>query len=391
MKQLVENAGEPSEAQLTSFVGSFAKQFLDDIVTVHAPSNIKKIAKSGLSVVGWDYRRNVGNDLSTTKFIAGIDHMQAAIDLLDEAPEPTASEMRNISEAAKKLWDLDMNRLRPNVDYAINVQGGKKVYQQHDAAREPFFSYVDAKAFEKPTFRAFIELLDNYIATTGTPEVVTCAERKENYDFLNKIMATPVMKYCHSYLSQKGLVPVDKEEFISFMYNLWFGLYRRSTENDSSGFEHVFLGEIKNGSVTGMHNWIQLYMEEQKGNLDYKGFIKPKRKPSIQGCHLEKNSQQFVTIQFEWDGCLKNVSSSMIGTSPEFEIALYTMCFMTGDDKTIVTCGPYRMEITCYKYSNRGKKYIGTAFPGDVPLDQDEAATKIQSSYRGRSARSNKR
>jgi hypothetical protein len=48
---------------------------------------------------------------------------------------------------------------------------------------------------------------------------------------------------------------------------------------DSSGFEHVFVGEIKkhdDGSleVSGFHNWIQLYLSEKGGNLDYKGYYK---------------------------------------------------------------------------------------------------------------------
>lgn len=55
------------------------------------------------------------------------------------------------------------------------------------------------------------------------------------------------------------------------MHELWFGLYRRSTTDDSSGFEHVFLGEIKDGEVSGMHNWVQLYEQEKAGNLDYLG------------------------------------------------------------------------------------------------------------------------
>lgn len=42
---------------------------------------------------------------------------------------------------------------------------------------------------------------------------------------------------------------------------------------DSSGFEHVFVGETKSGTeLVGFHNWIQFYLQEKNGNLDYKGY-----------------------------------------------------------------------------------------------------------------------
>lgn len=42
---------------------------------------------------------------------------------------------------------------------------------------------------------------------------------------------------------------------------------------DSSGFEHVFVGETKSGTeIVGFHNWIQFYLQEKSGNLDYKGY-----------------------------------------------------------------------------------------------------------------------
>ncbi len=36
--------------------------------------------------------------------------------------------------------------------------------------------------------------------------------------------------------------------------------------------------QIRDGSVMGMHNWLQIYLEEKKGKLNYKGYIKPKRR-----------------------------------------------------------------------------------------------------------------
>jgi hypothetical protein len=33
----------------------------------------------------------------------------------------------------------------------------------------------------------------------------------------------------------------------------------------------VFVGEEKKGKIIGLHNWVQFYFEEKKGNIDYLG------------------------------------------------------------------------------------------------------------------------
>lgn len=38
----------------------------------------------------------------------------------------------------------------------------------------------------------------------------------------------------------------DQRDFKRKINDIWFGLYRREVQNDSSGFEHVFVGEEKN-------------------------------------------------------------------------------------------------------------------------------------------------
>ena len=44
-----------------------------------------------------------------------------------------------------------------------------------------------------------------------------------------------------------------------------------------SRFEHVFVGESKNGEISGLHNWLQFFNLEQRRELDYRGYIFPKR------------------------------------------------------------------------------------------------------------------
>ena len=48
------------------------------------------------------------------------------------------------------------------------------------------------EVLDRPTYAKFISLLDNYESSTGTSEVVTEEEIKENRDFINSITETKV-------------------------------------------------------------------------------------------------------------------------------------------------------------------------------------------------------
>lgn len=40
-----------------------------------------------------------------------------------------------------------------------------------------------------------------------------------------------------------------------------------------------------------------------------------------------------LAMQFNWDGYYKEVGSAFIGSSPEFEFALYSLCFIARPGK----------------------------------------------------------
>lgn len=78
-----------------------------------------------------------------------------------------------------------------------------------------------------------------------------------------------------SFLQQKGIVTLDPATHKDLLKTLWFGMYSRGLGKiSSSGFEHVFMSEIKDGSVIGLHNWIYFSEEEKENDLDYKGWLK---------------------------------------------------------------------------------------------------------------------
>lgn len=58
---------------------------------------------------------------------------------------------------------------------------------------------------------------------------------------------------------------------------IWFTEYSRTKGIvGSSGFEHVFVGELADdkGEISGLHNWITVYKLEQAGKVNYKGYLK---------------------------------------------------------------------------------------------------------------------
>lgn len=294
---------------------------------------------------------------------------------------PTANELQSLSAACDRLWHLDVYRLQPGVDYQLNLQQGKCMWQQGDVAPEPLFTFVDRCVFERRTYHLFHKLLDNYERGVGIRETVTAEELSENNVFLNAVLDTAPMQYTYNWLTKNKKFVGDMSSFKKKLDSIWFGMYRRQTTNDSSGFEHVFLGEERDGKICGCHNWIQLYHEERAGRLNYLGYIRPKQR----GHSFTKphEDEQLISIQFMWEKELKPISTSLIGVSPEFEMALYTLCFMNGKEENIVQLGPYRCNIKCYPFGHGRTAKIGSAFPDTVPMTEEQAAVKIQAHVRG--------
>ncbi len=70
-----------------------------------------------------------------------------------------------------------------------------------------------------------------------------------------------------------------------------------------------------------------------------------------------------LSVQFSWNGQLKDVSSMFIGTSPEFELALYTLCFLAGQEENFVQVGDYEVKIKVYRIKSKYGDKVGSAYP----------------------------
>ncbi|NWI55143.1 ENDOU endoribonuclease, partial [Calyptomena viridis] len=267
---------------------------------------------------------------------------------------------RELLELSEQLYGLDHNRARPT-DITINPQhrvAPDETGLQQDLSPQPLYKYVNEELFSKPTYSSFIKLLDNYQRATGREEEVTAEELQEQENFLGKVMETELMKKLFAFLHEKNRYS-SEQEFLDDLKEMWFGLYSRGDgEQDSSGFEHVFSGEVKKGKVSGFHNWIRFYLLEKQGIVNYlsHNFNGPwDTFPDVLG------------LQFHWDGFHKEVGSAFIGSSPEFEFGLYTLCFLARPGRAChLSLGGHSLSIQTYPWTKStygsGRRFIATAY-----------------------------
>jgi len=178
VKGLVSRSSNPPQNLLLQQVELLTTALVKDCI--HLPSGIRNIIFQNFqNVLGYliNYKKIKYNDkFNATNFLLTLETISNEIDRCnnhDIITKPNDEEINDINKAANKLWDLDVNRLIPEKDYILDLQQGKNLWDEHDVSPDPLFSFVDEKVFEKPTYKYFRQLLDNYHFNTGTSENFT--------------------------------------------------------------------------------------------------------------------------------------------------------------------------------------------------------------------------
>ncbi|CAG5089356.1 Oidioi.mRNA.OKI2018_I69.PAR.g12184.t1.cds [Oikopleura dioica] len=263
------------------------------------------------------------------------------------------------SEFSNLLWNYDGNAAIVGQDFEIDLGGRTRYNDDEDKAEDPLFSSVSEDLINRKTYYTFMRLMDNYSSETGVAEDISEEEIEEQWSFLDAICESDVIWNIHQWLVSKELAPEDMDEFKECLNNVWFNMYGRSYETrkrrteDSSAFEHIFVGETRDGEVLGFHNWMRFYQLEKHGILDYKGYY-PKYG------HEDDDSPVSITIKFACEAkgidVEKPKGGFLLGTSPEFEIGLYTAALVLsgGRDASIpITLRDYDLKIKVYCKNNR--------------------------------------
>jgi poly(U)-specific endoribonuclease len=251
------------------------------------------------------------------------------------AQPPTTEDIRVVSD---QIWQADRNRIDGD-DVQYNPDGPK------------LFIYVNEARFTG-TFARLIALFPYFIPDTSIPEICNAACENAKNAFLDAVIQTQPMILLHNWLFLRGLAGQTVAEFKEELRQYFFMPYTRSGGPlGSSGFEHVFLGETRNTEVTGFHNWVKAYFAEKAGDFVY-------------GSNLGMCRNEVPKFSFRWFGTYyKPISSMFIRTSPEVEMALYTLCLRTGNGTNCpVRRNGVNDTMTCWDMTGLPKT-IGSAYP----------------------------
>lgn len=258
----------------------------------------------------------------------------------------------SIEKAISVLWDLDENRLTPDVDYTLDLQRPTESSKKGVATRRPLFRHFSPDVWTRTTYGKFRHLLERY-----DPRAISVDTTDDEADFICTIVKTPCLRFVRQWLATHAHPSVREQSFSSLLLKIWFSEHsKRQTLAQATGFQHIFCGEFRRSKgFTGLHNFLSVYLEEAKGTLHYMGY----RKSScdVQDTSLQK--QRMLEIRFRLHGRQKRLSSMFFGVSPEFEVGLYSLMILARKSNVTTSFGSYRVSVKAV--AKHGK--VITAFP----------------------------
>ncbi|XP_066581125.1 endoribonuclease CG2145-like [Prorops nasuta] len=211
---------------------------------------------------------------------------------------------------------------------------------------------VNPKVYEISTIRATRSLYDNFEQDGRLKEKISLEMRKEENLLLDVFMNTNVMESTMTWLTQRGLVDPDDFDRKDMLHHIWFQVFDGST----SGFERIFTSEIYDGAaVVGVQDWIYFDYQESKGNIDYLGYVD---KLNL------GNETSLLKLNFKENGIIRANATLFVGTLPELEMALYTICFYARpNDLCPVSLSGTKFNIYTHAFRYFGKDIIDLALP----------------------------
>ncbi|KAI6187412.1 Endoribonuclease [Aphelenchoides besseyi] len=244
---------------------------------------------------------------------------------------------------------------KPNFcDVHLNYQNQ---FNGREAAPNNLFKSVNPALFKRPSFAKLLALRKHFNPSTGVAEVQSQAKIQAIKDFFETVWNSgPFKKLIEFVRAHNHPWAKDSNTFRQAIMSIWFDTFSRAKGRlDSSAFEHVFFGEVKNQEVSGMHNWAVMADLERtpSENFNYRGFMR-------------KNFDVIAEVNLMWRGVEKPQGSFLANSSPAFDFSFLTACFLAHrgpGNKCFAVIDGCNVAVQSYEQSQNGKVFIGTVYP----------------------------
>ncbi|ULT84107.1 hypothetical protein L3Y34_013026 [Caenorhabditis briggsae] len=259
-----------------------------------------------------------------------------------------------------KMWAEDQDR--PTAAQ-VTMNWGAHISGKSGSKQSNLFSTVDESIFNK---KQYADLITTYTQNLLTADVCKAEPamsgfRKQYFQqVFDTFTATPMFTSAFAYL--QSINYKETSSLANFktkvLWPLWFGTYSRCKGPlGSSGWEHVFSGEIKGSGVDGQHDWIRYYMEQKADHMVYEGYY-------------SHDENLIGTFQYQWNGATKPTGGFFTGTSPAFDFSIFTVCTLAHGNGANCHFKVNNFPITVVSYTQACGDGSGTCLATSYPENQ---------------------
>jgi poly(U)-specific endoribonuclease len=188
---------------------------------------------------------------------------------------------------------------------------------------------------KKASYDRVATLFNNYELDQTKEDDIAPEEAEEVQDFIQRIYKTPPLQIARDYIEDRQGGEMDDDVWWNIIQRCWFEQFDDGVNRDLSGFEHVVVGEQKQGKVQGYHFWYKYFLDEnfvfgdvRKDLIQFLGFKGSKK----------DSTPEVATISYVWEAfdyrtgktrkLTKPTGGFWIGPSIEGLLALGTVRFV---------------------------------------------------------------
>ena len=253
-------------------------------------------------------------------------------------------------ELAKITEDLFAKS--PNISKYIklNLQNHTTSPNVTDGAKYPLFE-INPELLDFPSISVTRTLYDSYEHDYRKKLNRTLEIREHENLLIDTYLNTNVMATTMQWLADRGFIDPDDFERKDVIRRIWFTMFSGS----SCGFERVFASENYGTAVIGVQDWVYFENQETLKRIDYMGYVDKLNLGS---------TSSLLKLNFQMDGVVRPNATIFVGTMPELEMSLYTICFYARPNNACpVSLGGTKFNVYTHAFTYFGNDVIDLALP----------------------------